>query len=260
MEANTLDPPDVLSCATVCSPSTFELTHCRAAAILPAKAVACAACFGLTPTFVQAISSPTPNKWVKVEQLSRANTPAHGINAPVSVVTSVVAGRRVTLVRVLYSFNTSPKRTADTKRQDHGGFLLVLRGFRPEEAMRLCVPSNNHATYGILMPFEDGCLLSDACMFVQNMPSAGAWARCQHLDLLADVVNKSTAPVPIASAFDYKPTPSDSGYIPTGLTVDAVIEWACTQPLQVHYELAHRVNASYHRRYDELNAKKEAPL
>ena len=251
METNTLTPPAVLSCASVHSPSTFEVAHCRAATLLPAQAIASAECFGLTPTLVQSITSPTPNKWVKVEQLSRANTPAHGINAPVFVVTSVVAGRRVTLVRVLYSINTSPKRTADMQRQDHG-FVLALRGFRLEEAMRLCVPSNNHATYGILIPFdEDGCLLSDACIFVQNMPSAAAWARCQHLDALADAVNKSAAPVPIASAFDYKPTPHGAGYIPTGLTVDAVIEWIYTQPLQVHYELAHRANASYTSRYDE---------
>ena len=259
METNTLTPPAVLSCASVNSPSTFEATHCRAATLHPAQAVACAECFGLTPTFVQALTSPTPNKWVKVEQLSRANTPKHGINAPVFVVTTLLAGRKLTLVRVLYSINTSPKRTADAQRQDHG-FLLLLRGFRLEEAVQLAVPSNNPATYGILMPFEDGCLLSDACMFVQNMPSAAAWTRCQYLDLLADAVNNGAAPVPIASACNYKPTPHGAGYIPTGLTVDAVIEWACAQPLQVHYELAHRVNASYTSRYDELNEQNVAPL
>ena len=270
MEAFTLRVPDVLTFASVNSPTSFEVLRCRTSIISTTDAVEIAARFGLTATFVRSLASTQHSKWVKVERVSRqvATQSRVGlgvvrskmsINSPLSACTARVAGRCVSLVRVLFSHNTSPQRTAHLLPTDSYAVpTLALRGFKNAESVQIAVPSPNHASYGIVMPFDaDGHLMSDACLFVMNMPSAAAWSRCQYLDTLADAVAASSAAstVSVTSTFEYLDVSQgvDARTNAIDLTVDELVEYALTRDMQFHHELVQRLHDLYISRYAQQN-------
>lgn len=270
METFTLHVPDVLTFASVTSPTSFEVLRCRTSKISQTDAIEIAARFGLTPAFVCSLASTQPSKWVKVERVSRQVTTQTrvglgivrnktSINSPVSACTANVAGRAVTLLRVLFSHNTSPQRTAHLLPTESGAVpTLALRGFKPAESVQIAVPTPNHASYGIVMPFDaDGHLLSDACLFVMNMPSAAAWSRCHHLDTLADAVAASSAAstVSVTSTFAYTDVVQSVGARANAidLTVDELVEYALTRDMQFLHELVQRLHDLYISRYAQLH-------
>ena len=274
MQPYTILIPPNTKRALLPDPHSFEVMSCRTAHLTPTEAVHAAQRFGLTPLFVQSLAASciTVAKWCKVEQLTRTvitasrfdvagtRSTSTSINAPVYYCQALVAGRRVILVRVLYSTNNSSARTSTMNKRGGGAPTLTLRGFNHNEQVLLGGVAPKSATYGLLFVFSmDGLLMSNSCLLVTNMPDASGWKRCHTLDTLQDAVDKALSGYDVAvdSPFQYRanplpPTENTSPSVLGTLTLGGMLTWLSSLTIQEQHHAIQRAQHEYAERHARM--------
>ncbi|MFM7008167.1 MAG: hypothetical protein ACKO0Z_02340 [Betaproteobacteria bacterium] len=265
-----LIPPNTRR-AVLPDPHSFEVMSCRTAHLPPTEVVHAAQRFGLTPLFVQSLAAACVinSKWCKVEQLARTVVTASrldvagtrststAVNAPAYYCQTAVAGRRVVLVRVLYSTNNSSARTSTMNKRGGIAPTLTLRGFSHNEQVLIGGVAPKSATYGLLFVFSmDGLLMSNSCLLVTNMPDASGWKRCHLLDTLQDAVGNALSGYDVAvdSPFQYRadplpPTDNTSPSVLATLTLGGMLTWLSSLTIQEQHHAVQRAQAEYTERH-----------